>query len=77
MIGTRATFNFEYSFRGEHRVILKGAIFSKSSYTMAPAPLAMRIMANSISIANQAGKIIRDIMSQGELGIIDKVRKKS
>lgn len=43
---------------------------------MAPAPLAMRIMANSIAIANHAGKIIRDIMSQGELGIIDKVREK-
>lgn len=44
---------------------------------MAPVPLAMRIMANSIAIANQAGKIIRDIMSQGELGIIDKVSEKS
>lgn len=41
---------------------------------MAPVPLAMRIMANSIAIANHSGKIIRDIMSQGELGIIDKVR---
>lgn len=40
---------------------------------MTPAPLAMRVMANSIAIANQAGKIIRDIMSGGELGIIDKV----
>lgn len=37
------------------------------------APLAMRIMASSIAIANRAGKIIRDIMSAGELGIIDKV----
>lgn len=43
---------------------------------MASVPLAMRIMANSIAIANQAGKIIRDIMSQGELGIIDKVSDK-
>lgn len=41
---------------------------------MTPAPLAMRVMANSIAIANQAGKIIRDVMSKGELGIIDKVR---
>lgn len=44
---------------------------------MATVPLVMRIMANSIAIANQAGKIIRDIMSQGELGIVDKVREKS
>lgn len=43
---------------------------------MTRAPLAMRVMANSITIANQAGKIIRDIMSKGELGIIDKVRFK-
>lgn len=41
---------------------------------MSSAPLAMRIMASSIAIANQAGKIIRDIMSSGELGIVDKVR---
>lgn len=40
---------------------------------MLPAPLAMRIMASSIAIANQAGKIIRDIMTAGELGIVDKV----
>ncbi|XP_055324421.1 3'(2'),5'-bisphosphate nucleotidase 1 [Sitodiplosis mosellana] len=39
---------------------------------MSPAPLVMRIMASSIAIGNQAGKIIRDIMSAGELGIVDK-----
>lgn len=42
---------------------------------MLPVPLAMRIMASSIAISNQAGKIIRDIMSTGELGIVDKVRQ--
>lgn len=44
---------------------------------MVPAPLVMRIMASSIVIANQAGKIIRDVMSAGELGIIEKVRQKT
>lgn len=33
----------------------------------------MQIMANSIMIANRAGKIIRDVMSNGELGIVEKV----
>lgn len=41
---------------------------------MASAPVIMRMMANSIAIANQAGKIIRDVMNNGELGIIAKVR---
>lgn len=40
---------------------------------MSSAPLAMRIMASSIAIANRAGKIIRDIMNTGELGIVEKV----
>lgn len=42
---------------------------------MSAPPLVMRIMASSIAIGNQAGKIIRDIMSAGELGIVDKVRQ--
>lgn len=42
---------------------------------MPAAPLPMRIMASSISIANRAGKIIRDIMNNGELGIVEKVSK--
>lgn len=41
---------------------------------MATSPLAMRIIASSILIANRAGIIIRDVMSNGELGIVDKVR---
>ncbi|XP_059488072.1 3'(2'),5'-bisphosphate nucleotidase 1 [Neocloeon triangulifer] len=36
------------------------------------APLILRIVASSVSAANQAGKIIRDVMSKGELGIVDK-----
>lgn len=33
----------------------------------------MKIMASSISIANKAGQIIRDVMNKGALGVIDKV----
>lgn len=36
-------------------------------------PLLMRILSSSITVANRAGEIIRDIMRKGELGIIDKV----
>jgi 3'(2'), 5'-bisphosphate nucleotidase len=32
----------------------------------------MRLLASSITSANRAGEIIRDVMSKGELGIIDK-----
>lgn len=36
-------------------------------------PLLLRVVALSINAANQAGKIIRDVMSQGDLGIVEKV----
>jgi hypothetical protein len=38
------------------------------------APLILRLVASSITAVNRAGKIIRDIMSQGDLGIVEKVR---
>lgn len=37
------------------------------------APLILRLIASSVTAANRAGKIIRDIMSRGELGIVEKV----
>lgn len=40
---------------------------------MAVSPLAMRIIASSILIANRAGRIIHDVMANGELGILEKV----
>ncbi|XP_026280716.1 3'(2'),5'-bisphosphate nucleotidase 1 [Frankliniella occidentalis] len=36
------------------------------------SPLILRLVAFSINAANRAGKIIRDVWSQGELGIVDK-----
>lgn len=39
-------------------------------------PLILRLIASSIPVANQAGKIIRDIMKKGELNIVDKVMYK-
>lgn len=36
--------------------------------------IIMRILAASIQVANRAGTIIRDIMSKGELGIVEKVK---
>ncbi|KAJ1529745.1 hypothetical protein ONE63_006496 [Megalurothrips usitatus] len=36
------------------------------------SPLILRLAAFSINAANRAGKIIRDVWSQGELGIVDK-----
>lgn len=37
------------------------------------APLLMRILSSSITAANRAGEIIRDVMNKGELGIVNKV----
>uniref|UniRef100_A0A182QXQ2 3'(2'),5'-bisphosphate nucleotidase 1 n=1 Tax=Anopheles farauti TaxID=69004 RepID=A0A182QXQ2_9DIPT len=36
------------------------------------APLVMRLVGSSIKIANRAGKIIRDVMCRGDLGIVEK-----
>lgn len=35
--------------------------------------LIMRILATSIQVANRAGTIVRDVMSKGDLGIVEKV----
>lgn len=40
--------------------------------TSTVAPLVMRIVASSIQIANRAGRIIRDVMAKGDLGIVEK-----
>lgn len=41
---------------------------------MAQGPaLVCRLLASSVSVAHKAGKIIRDVMQKGDLGIIDKV----
>jgi 3'(2'), 5'-bisphosphate nucleotidase len=37
------------------------------------APLILRLVASSITAVNRAGKIIRDVMSEGDLGIVEKV----
>jgi 3'(2'), 5'-bisphosphate nucleotidase len=39
------------------------------------APLILRLVASSITAVNRAGNIIRDIMSKGDLGIVEKVRR--
>lgn len=36
------------------------------------APLVMRVVGSSIKIAHRAGKIIRDVMFRGDLGIVEK-----
>jgi len=41
---------------------------------MAQGPaLVCKLLASSVSIANKAGKIIRDVLQKGDLRIIDKV----
>ncbi|GLV40635.1 uncharacterized protein CBL_04438 [Carabus blaptoides fortunei] len=47
---------------------------SRSQYTMAESPLILRLIASSVTAANRAGKIIRDIMSRGDLGIVEKAK---
>ncbi|XP_023935855.1 3'(2'),5'-bisphosphate nucleotidase 1 isoform X2 [Bicyclus anynana] len=35
-------------------------------------PVIVRVLASSVSVAGKAGKIVRDVMSKGELGIVEK-----
>lgn len=50
------------------------AVSTIQENTMAQnVPLILRLMASSVTAATRAGKIIKDVMSKGELGIIDKV----
>lgn len=37
------------------------------------SPLLLRLIASSVSAANRAGKIIRDVMTHGDLAIVEKV----
>ena len=37
-------------------------------YPRMAAPIALRVLASSVKIADRAGQIVRDIMSAGELG---------
>ncbi|XP_076306198.1 3'(2'),5'-bisphosphate nucleotidase 1 isoform X1 [Tachypleus tridentatus] len=36
------------------------------------APVLLRILSASVSVVNRAGKIIKDVMKKGDLGIVDK-----
>ena len=40
------------------------------------APLILRVLSASVAAANRAGNIIREIMSTGKLGVVDKVSLK-
>ncbi|CAH0728479.1 unnamed protein product, partial [Brenthis ino] len=35
-------------------------------------PVIVKLLASSVSVAGRAGKIVRDVMSKGELGIVEK-----
>ncbi|CAH2045276.1 unnamed protein product, partial [Iphiclides podalirius] len=39
---------------------------------MTAVPLIVKLLSSSVSVANRAGKIVRDVMSKGELGIVEK-----
>lgn len=42
---------------------------------MSQYPLLMRVIANSLCVANRAGQVIRQIMESGNLGIVEKTGK--
>lgn len=56
-------------------MVIDGFVIAQETNMAHNIPLVMRVMASSITAANRAGKIIRDVMSQGELGIVEKVNK--
>lgn len=45
----------------------------QNSKMASTAPLFLRLVSNSVCVAHRAGRLIRDILSKGELGIIEKV----
>lgn len=53
-------------------MILK-SLFLFSENMAQSSPLLLRLIASSISAANRAGKIIRDVMTRGDLAIVEKV----
>ena len=44
----------------------------QSSNMSSNAPLLVRVLANSVSLANKSAQIARDIMASGELGVTEK-----
>ena len=40
-------------------------------------PLLMRIVSASVSVSHRAARIARDILTKGDLGIVEKVNKMS
>ncbi len=38
-------------------------------------PLILRLVSCSVAAANKAGNIIRNVLQNGDLGVVDKVRK--
>ncbi|CAG2063787.1 unnamed protein product, partial [Timema podura] len=52
---------------------LRNSLLQKPVCSMAQStPLILRLVASSVTAATRAGKIIRDIMSEGDLGIVEK-----
>lgn len=59
----------ERTFRGK-LISFKGAL---RPYSKMSTSLVLRLLASSVRIADRAGNIVRDIMSKGDLQIVDKV----
>ena len=37
-------------------------------------PVMIRLLSASVAVANRAGQIIRDVLSSGKLGVVQKVK---
>lgn len=63
----RRCFSILYRFYGRNKAcLLRGGMASSGS-------LVLRLLASSVRVADRAGNIVRDIMSKGDLRIVDKV----
>ena len=40
---------------------------------MSTTPLILRLVANSLSVARKSGNIVKDVVKNGKLGIVEKV----
>lgn len=53
--------------------IFKFAFCFFSAFSMASPALLMRVVASAYSVAEKAATIVRNVMSAGDLGIVEKV----
>lgn len=72
----RSSFKWNYKSKQFSNLSSQTAKFASSPVKKMSqnTPLILRLLASSVNVASRAGKIVKDVMSKGDLGIVEKVR---